>query len=387
MDQDQQREAEDGDENAHHGCSFREPARFPVGLDQARPGRARARRPPRPASPRRSRRSEERQPALEEGGDGDLVGGVEGARVRAALLPGPAREREQRERLQVGRLELEHEALREVERGHRSRGALGIGQGEGDRDAHVRVAEVRERGAVAEADERVDDRRRLQHDLDPLVRQAEEEVRLDQLEALVGERRRVDRDLRAHAPGRMRERLLGRDVVELVARAPAERAARAGQHERVDLLRGAALEALERRRVLAVDRQQQASSPLLRREGELAGRDQALLVGERERDPVLERPERRGQAGETDDRVQHDVRLGAVEQLGQVAADLRQRREPVDRLRARGRRHQLELRLRLDDLERLAADGAGGPQEGDPRHLLEVYDRTRPADQCRARIV
>jgi hypothetical protein len=34
VDQDQQREAEDGDETAHTGCSFREPARFPVGLDQ-----------------------------------------------------------------------------------------------------------------------------------------------------------------------------------------------------------------------------------------------------------------------------------------------------------------------------------------------------------------
>ena len=71
----------------------------------------------------------------------------------------------------------------------------------------------------------MDDRRRLDDDLDPLVRQPEEEVRLDQLEALVRERRRVDRDLRAHAPGRVRERLLGRDVLELLARAPAERAA------------------------------------------------------------------------------------------------------------------------------------------------------------------
>ena len=69
------------------------------------------------------------------------------------------------------------------------------------------IAEVRERGAVAEADERVDDRGRVHDDLDPLVREPEEEVRLDQLEPLVGERGRVDRDLRAHAPGRVRERL------------------------------------------------------------------------------------------------------------------------------------------------------------------------------------
>ena len=116
--------------------------------------------------------------------------------------------------------------------GKRRRGALGIRQRVRDRDAHVGVAEVRERRAVAEAHERVHDRRRLEHDLDPVVRDAEEEVRLDQLEPLVRERRGVDGDLRPHAPRRMRERLLRRHVAELVARAPAERAAGAGEHER-----------------------------------------------------------------------------------------------------------------------------------------------------------
>ena len=56
--------------------------------------------------------------------------------------------------------------------------------------------------------------------------------------------------------------------------------------------------------------------------GELAGGDEALLVRERERDAVLERPERRVDAGEADDRVEDDVRLAALEQLGRVAADL-----------------------------------------------------------------
>ena len=87
--------------------------------------------------------------------------------------------------------------------------------------------------------------------------------------------------------------------------------------------RVAPLEALERGGVLAVDREEQAAAPLVRREREVAGRDEALLVGERERDAALERPERRAEAGEADDRVEDDVRLGALEQLGQVAADLR----------------------------------------------------------------
>ena len=59
----------------------------------------------------------------------------------------------------------------------------------------------------------------------------------------------------------MRERLLGRDVLELGARAAAERAAGAGEDEGVDLLRLASLEALEERGVLAVDGQDPPADP------------------------------------------------------------------------------------------------------------------------------
>ena len=82
------------------------------------------------------------------------------------------------------------------------------------------------------------------------------------------------------------------------------------------------VEALEERRVLAVDGQEQPSSPLPGREREVAGRDEALLVRERERDAALERPQRRADAGEADDGVQDEVGLGRVEELREVAADL-----------------------------------------------------------------
>ncbi len=264
----------------------------------------------------------------------------------------------------------------EVERRDRRRRALGVRERVRDRHAHVRVAEMRERGAVAEADERVDDRRRLDRDLDPVVRNAEEKVRLDQLEPLVRERRGVHRDLRAHAPGRMCERLLGRDVLELGARAAAERAARAGEDERVDLLRLASLEALEERRVLAVDGQDPPAAPLCARERELAGGDEALLVREREVDAALERPERRVDAGEADDGVEDDVGLGAVEELGQIAADLLERRvDVVERRRAGGGGAELELGMRLDDLDRLAADRAGCAEQRDALHRISVGSR------------
>ena len=94
--------------------------------------------------------------------------------------------------------------------------------------------------------------------------------------------------------------------------------------------------------MLAVDRDQRASPALARRQRELARGDEALLVRERERDAVLERPHRRGQPGEAERRVEDDVGLGALEQLGRVAADLRQRREAVDRRRAGGGGDELE---------------------------------------------
>jgi hypothetical protein len=68
-------------------------------------------------------------------------------------------------------------------------------------------------------------------DLDLLIRQAEEEMGLDQLQPLVGEGRRVDRDLRPHAPGRMGQRIGPGHGGELLLRPAAKRAARGGEHE------------------------------------------------------------------------------------------------------------------------------------------------------------
>src|SRR5436853_6140236 len=174
-----------------------------------------------------------------------------------------------------------------------------------------------ERSAVAESNERVHDRRGLQHGLDAVVRDRKEEVRLDQLEDLVRERRRVDGDLGPHAPRRMLERLLWGHRRQLVACAAAERTAGAGEHERVDLFRLATLETLEERRMLAVDRQDATAAASLRCERELARRDEALLVRKRKVGAVLERPQRRVHPGEADDRVEDDVGLRTVEELGQ----------------------------------------------------------------------
>ena len=163
-------------------------------------------------------------------------------------------------------------------------------------------------------------------------------VRLDQLEALVRQRRGVDRDLRAHGPGGMCERLIRRHPLQLLARPASKRTARRSEHQRVDRFAVAFPEALESGRVLTVDGQQPTSPTLLRREREITRSDQALLVREREVDAALESPERRGQAGEADDGIKDDVRLCPLEQLG------RGRRRPASA--ARGRRPAASRRPR-----------------------------------------
>ncbi len=120
--------------------------------------------------------------------------------------------------------------------------------------------------------------------------------------------------------------LRGENAGELVTGASAERAPGAREHEACDLVGRGALQALKDRRMLAVDGQDPAAAAVPGGEGEVAGRYKALLVREREVDAALERPERRMDAGEADDRVQNDVGLCPLEQLRQVAPDLLQRR-------------------------------------------------------------
>ncbi len=137
-----------------------------------------------------------------------------------------------------------------------------------------------------------------------------------------------------------------------------ERPSGGGENQRVDRLGGVALQALEDRRMLAVDRKQEPSTPSPRSECKVPGGDEALLVRERERDPTLERPQRGADSGEADDRVQDEVGLAGVQDLGQVAADLDVldtvlRGELVEWLRARCERDDLEIGMASDDLQRL----------------------------------
>ena len=91
-------------------------------------------------------------------------------------------------------------------------------------------------------------------------------------------------------------------------------------------------------RVLAVDGQERASSPLPGFDREIAGRDEALLVCERQCHAVVERPQRRPDPREADDGVQDEVGSRCLEELGQISShldvlDAVRPRELVERLR------------------------------------------------------
>ena len=81
--------------------------------------------------------------------------------------------------------------------------SLGVGEGVLDRETHVRGAQLGLQGAVDEQDGRVDDALRMDDDVDRVVAHIVQPVGLDDLQALVGERRGVDRDLGSHRPGRV----------------------------------------------------------------------------------------------------------------------------------------------------------------------------------------
>ena len=251
----------------------------------------------------------ERQVAVEERGDGDLVGRVEHAGRHAAGRARLPRQPQAGERVGVGLLERQRADRREVEVLDRQIDPIGAVERVGDRHPHVGVAEMGEGRAVDEVDQRVDQRLRVDDDVDAVVGDAEQVMGLDQLEALVHQRRRVDRDLAAHLPGRVGERLLAGHAREV--RATSERAARRGQDQAIDdagRLRG---DQLMQRRMLGVDGGDPGAARLRERHHELAADDEALLVGEGELDALAEGDDRRAEAGRADDRVEHDVGLGA----------------------------------------------------------------------------
>ena len=188
----------------------------------------------------------------------------------------------------------------------------------------------------------MDDRGWVHHHLDQVVRHAEQKMGLDQLEALVRERRRINGDLRPHRPRRMRERVLDGDLVGLQPlRAPAaKRPAGRREHVAGGGRPTGGLDELEERRVLAVDGNQLASAAPPSLQSELAAGDEALLVrraraGGRARGSTVSRAVRRSRRSRSARRPGRSARAARSGRRPQTCAARRSHPKASSRTRRR----------------------------------------------------
>ncbi len=122
--------------------------------------------------------------------------------------------------------------------------------------SHVRGAQLGLERAVREPDGGVDDALRVDHHLDRAVVDIVQPVRLDDLQALVGERRGVDGDLGSHGPGRVLEGTFRGDRRHVVGGRVEERTPGCGQDERRDRRHGFPHQTLPDRGMFRIDRPQ-----------------------------------------------------------------------------------------------------------------------------------
>ena len=234
--------------------------------------------------------------------------------------------------------------------------------------------------------------------IDPVRRNIEKPPRLKDLEALVHHRRRVYRHLRAHLPARMVQGL-GDSHRGKVVRLVEERSAGSRENQAVHKTLTATGEALEDCAMLAVHGKELYATPLRLVRDELAGHYHDLLRRERDIHALLNRSERRTDAGHADCRDKADIGVVLLDCANScVLADVRLRTELRRKrfarfLRAeRGQGDNLEIvRMRPDDIEGVASDGPRGPKYYEPLHVRSPSPRCgasalRGIPRCRAGI-
>src|SRR5688572_787818 len=174
--------------------------------------------------------------AVEEESHRLLVRRIEYCRRRAAATPRLDAEAQRREVVVPNALEGERRARHRIVRSHTGIfHTIRMGERVEHWKLHRRGPELRKDASIDEFNERMDDALRMDHHLDPVVRNTEQEMRLDDLERLVGERRAVDGDLSSHSPRRMTEGVIDRGPLQTLARPVAKRAARCRENDATHL--------------------------------------------------------------------------------------------------------------------------------------------------------
>jgi len=217
--------------------------------------------------------------AIEEGVNGNLVGGIEGDAVGSADAGGLEGQAQAGKAVEVRLLEFKMAEGGQI-KGQRRGGAFGKGQRIEDGKTHVGDGDLGEDGAVDVFDERVHGRLGMDGDADLAGGDVEETASLDDFEAFVEHGSRIDGDAAAHDPGRMLEGLLRGDTGELIDGGFAEGTAGCGEPDGFNFRVCTYTQTLMDGVVFAVDGED-GDVALLGGSGEdFASGDHAFLVGE-----------------------------------------------------------------------------------------------------------
>ena len=147
----------------------------------------------------------------------------------------------------------------------------------------------------------------MHQNVDFVGRQREQVGGFDDFEPLVHHRGRIDRDLLAHAPVRMFQRLRQCRLFDVGGRPGAERSARCGDDYPHQFLAVSGAERLKQRVMFGIGRQDAGTGLRRALHEEIAGADQAFLVGKRHRCAAVDRRQRRLQSGRAAHRRHHPV--------------------------------------------------------------------------------
>jgi len=155
----------------------------------------------------------------------------------------------------------------------------------------------------------MDDRLRVNDHVHTRHLDVEEPPSLDHLQALVEQRGRIDRDLSAHFPGRVLERLLDCHARQLLCRESTKRTTAGREDQPPHVLARMTFKTLVNRVVLAIDWQHLDAVFSGRRHYRLARHNENLLGSHGQVFARLDRRESRPQTRSTDDRNENHVSI------------------------------------------------------------------------------
>jgi len=246
--------------------------------------------------------------AIDEGINGNFVGGVKDCGKCAADFAGFAGELEGWETFGIRFFEGEAAEFREIGLDASAWRSVGIGQRVLNRQAHVRRGKLGEHGAINKFDHRMNDALRMDDDGDARHFDFEQPASFDHLEAFVEEGCGIDGDFAAHHPGRMFQSTFDSDVREFFFGCGAKRSAGSGEPKFADGSGGFAVETLKDGGMFAVHGEDADAMFARFVHHDFAGHDKNFFRSDRDIFAGANRGESGAETGSADDGNEDDVR-------------------------------------------------------------------------------